>query len=76
MTTTELRRQVARRIRRLSPERLKVADDFLAFLQDREINAATAELLSIPGFNASFRRGMKQAAAGKVVPFAKVRRDV
>jgi len=76
MTTTQLRRQVAQRIRRLSSERLKVADEFLAFLQDREVNAATAELLSIPGFKASFRRGMKQAAAGRMVPFAKVRRDV
>ena len=76
MTTIQLRKQVAQRVKRLSPERLKVADEFLAFLQDREINAATAELLSIPGFNASFRRGMKQAAAGRMVPFAKVRRDV
>lgn len=76
MTTIQLRRQVAQRIKRLSPERLKVADEFLAFLQNRETNAATAELLSIPGFVASFRRGMKQVAAGKMVPFAKVRRDV
>lgn len=76
MTTIQLRKQVAQRIRRLSPERLKVADAFLAFLQDRENNAATAELLSIPGFKASLRRGLKQVAAGKMVPFAKVRRDV
>lgn len=76
MTTTQLKRRVAQRLRKLSPERLKVADEFLAFLQNREDNAATAELLSIPGFKESFRRGMKQAAAGKMVPFAKVRRDV
>jgi hypothetical protein len=76
MTTTQLKRRVAQRLRKLSPERLKVADEFLAFLQNREDNAATAELLSIPGFKASFRRGMKQVAAGKMVPFAKVRRDV
>jgi hypothetical protein len=60
----------------LSADRLRVADDFLAYLQDRENNAATAELLSIPGFKESFRRGMREAAAGKTVPFAKVRRDV
>jgi hypothetical protein len=76
MTTTQLKRRVAQRLRKLSPERLKVADEFLAFLQNREDNAATAELLSIPGFKASFRRGMKQVAAGKMVPFAKVRHDV
>ena len=76
MTTTQLRRRVAKRVKALSPDRLKVADEFLAFLQEREMNAATAELLSIPGFEASFRRGMRQIAAGKTVPFAKVRRDV
>jgi anhydro-N-acetylmuramic acid kinase len=37
---------------------------------------ATCELLRIPGFSASFRRGKKDAAAGRIIPFEKVRRDV
>ena len=38
-------------------------------------NAATRKLLAIPGFKASLRRGERQAAAGQVTPFAKVRRE-
>ena len=38
------------RLRSLSPERLRVANGFLAYLQEREENQATTELLSILGF--------------------------
>jgi hypothetical protein len=55
------------RLRSLSPERLRVANDFLAYLQEREENEATAELLSIPGFEAAFRRAVEQADSGDVV---------
>jgi len=34
----------------LSPERLRVAADFLAYLDERESNDATEELLSIPQY--------------------------
>ena len=37
---------------------------------------ATAELLRIKGFRAALRRSEKQAARGKAVPLAKVRRKV
>jgi hypothetical protein len=36
------------RLRQLSPERLRVAADFLAYLQEREENQVTEELLNIP----------------------------
>ena len=64
------------RLRILSPERLRVADDFLAYLQEREENEATAELLSIPGFEAAFRRVVEQADRGEVVRFEDIRRDI
>jgi hypothetical protein len=35
-------------LKRLSPERLRVAADFLAYLDERESNDATEELLRIP----------------------------
>ena len=76
MTTTELRRQLVDRVRRLPRDRLRVADDFLAYLHDRQDNAATAELLRIPGFRAALHRAERQAASGRTVPWAKVRRDV
>jgi len=55
------------RLRSLSPERLRVANDFLAYLQEREESEATAELLSIPGFQEAFQRAIEQADAGEVV---------
>ncbi len=68
--------EAERRLRSLSPERLRVANDFLAYLQDREENQATAELLSIPGFEIAFRRAVEQADAGDIARFEDIRRDV
>ena len=62
------------RLRSLSPQRLLVANDFLAYLQEREENEATAELLSIPGFEAAFRRAVEQADRGDVVCLEDIRR--
>ena len=64
------------RLRSLSPERLRVANDFLAYLQEREENQATAELLSIPGFETAFQHAVEQADSGDVVRFEDIRRDV
>ncbi len=68
--------EAERHLRSLSPERLLVANDFLAYLQEREENEATAELLSIPGFEAALRRAVEQADRGDVVRFEDIRRDV
>jgi hypothetical protein len=45
MTITTLRSEASKRLRNLSPERLRVANDFLAYLQEREESEATRELL-------------------------------
>jgi len=76
MTTEQLRKRILRRVKALSAERLRVADDFMAYLEQRENNPATAELLAIPGLKSAVERAERQAAAGKTVSFAKVRRDV
>jgi len=68
--------EAERRLHSLSPERLRVANDFLAYLQEREENEATAELLSIPGFEAAFQHAVQQAESGEVVRFEDIRRDV
>jgi hypothetical protein len=65
-----------RRLRRLSPERLRVADDFLAYLEEREENEATQELLNIPGFDIAFHQAVEQIEAGNVASFEDIRRDV
>ncbi|MCL1474390.1 hypothetical protein [Argonema antarcticum] len=68
--------EAERRLHQLSPERLRVAVDFLAYLQEREENEATEELLSIPGFEDELREAQQQAEAGEVVPFESIRRHV
>lgn len=76
MSSAELRDRVKEYIDQLSPERLLVAADFLAYLTERESEEATQELLDIPGFLAAFERGKKEAAAGKVINWREVRSDV
>lgn len=68
--------QPGRRLRSLSLERLRVADDFLAYLQERHEQQATAELLNVPGFHGAFERAVEQGDTGDVVRLEDVRRDV
>ena len=74
--TTSILAEAERCLRNLSPERLRVANDFLASLQEREESEATAELLSIPGFGEAFRHAVEQADSNDVVRFEDIRRDV
>lgn len=50
MNTSSLIVEAERRLRALSPERLRVATDFLAYLEEGESSEATEELLRVPGF--------------------------
>jgi hypothetical protein len=45
----ELQQQLNKSLQQLSPDRLKVLADFAAYLADAESEAATQELLAIPG---------------------------
>ncbi len=80
MKTTQTRptdlEEAKRRLERLSPDRLKVATDFLAYLEERERSEATEELLTIPGFEDAFRRAVRQVEEGRTVRFEDIRRDV
>jgi len=49
ISVTKLQRQLEDSLKQLSPERLKVLADFAAYLADVESEAATQELLAIPG---------------------------
>jgi anion-transporting ArsA/GET3 family ATPase len=73
---TILLQQAERRLQRLSLERLRVADDFLAYLEEREESDATQELLNIPGFEEAFQLAIQEARAGYVARFEDIRRDV
>ena len=74
MTNAEMRRQVKHRVDRLSPERLRVADDFLAYLEDRESDEATDELLKIAGFMELFEQAHRDITAGNLTPVEQLRR--
>jgi hypothetical protein len=64
------------RLRRLSLPRLRVANDFLAYLEEREENEATEELLNIEGFTKAFAEAIQQAESGETVSLTAIRRDV
>ncbi|MBF2028176.1 MAG: hypothetical protein IGS48_15660 [Oscillatoriales cyanobacterium C42_A2020_001] len=49
VSVAELQRQLEESLKQLSPERLKVVADFAAYLASAESEAATQELLAIPG---------------------------
>ena len=74
MKTQELRQNLKESIDRLSPERLLVAADFLAYLAESESNEATLELLKIPGFLEAFNKAKKDVVAGKVTTVEQLKR--
>jgi len=49
ISVTELQNQLNDLLKQLSPERLQVLTDFAAYLANAESEAATQELLEIPG---------------------------
>ena len=75
MSTADLRRQAQQRIECLSAERLRVALDFLAYLEERDSNEATEELLKIPGFVGALEDAEREIAAGHVTPVTELRRN-
>ena len=64
------------RLERLSRDRLKVASDFLAYLDEREQSEATEELLRIPGFEEAFQDAVRQVDEGHIVRLEHIKRDV
>ncbi len=74
--TSVLLEEAERCLRRLSPERLTVARDFLTYLDEREEQEATQELLKLAGFGEADRKALQQAQSGQVVGFVGIRRDV
>ena len=74
MSPLEILHQAKERLERLSEDRLRVAADFLAYLEDRESNEATEELLQIPGFLDDFRRAEEEVRAGRLTPVEALKR--
>ena len=74
MSPAKILRQAKKRLEGLSEDRLRVADDFLAYLEEREANEATKELLQIPGFLEDFMRAEEEARTGRLTPVEALRR--
>ncbi|MEH2114879.1 hypothetical protein [Nostoc sp.] len=75
VAVTELQRQLNDLLKQLSPERLKVLTDFAAYLANAESEAATQELLAIPGL---LERVKHSSATPKTLytPWRTLRSDV
>jgi hypothetical protein len=56
VSVEELQRQLNDLLKQLSPERLQVLADFAAYLANAESEAATQELLAIPGLLEQVKR--------------------
>jgi hypothetical protein len=74
MNTVKIRQQIQEYVDKLSPERLLVAVDFLAYLADRQDNDATEELLKIQGFKEDFAKAKENVKEGKVISVNQLKR--
>jgi hypothetical protein len=71
-----LREDAIQRINQLSANKLKVAVEFLAFLEERSGNTATTELLKVSGLVQDVRGARNQIKAGKGTNWRNIRDDV
>lgn len=76
MSTVRIRQEAPALIDIMSGTQLPVASEFLAFVTDRRLDAATRELLTLPGFEDSFARGMRDVKAGRTKPWRRARPHV
>ncbi len=77
MTSTQLKRNIAKRISKLPPNKLAVVNDFIKYLEDAEnINQATKELYEIPGLAEEIEFAKKEFEDNKGIHWRKVRNDV
>ena len=74
VSPTDVKRLAKKKIDALSPVSAKAALDFMEFLDTKEDDEATLELLAIPGFLAELREAEREVAEGKVVEFTELRR--
>ncbi len=74
MATTDLLERAKRRLDSLSPERLRAAEDFLAYLEERETDEATEEILRLPDILAALEKAENEIREGRLTPVEQLRR--
>ncbi len=75
MTIADLRRQAKERLDSLPAGKVRVAAEFLGYLENTASRAATAELLKIPGLLEDVQKAPAQVKGGKFRDWRKVRKD-
>ena len=76
MTTSQLLEIAKETLEQLPLEQLKVAAEFLKYLDERASDEATEELLKIPGLLEDVAAAEREFDAGGGTPWREVRRDV
>ena len=76
MTTAQLRKQAKERLDSLPPDKVRVAAEFLDYLETAASRDATAELLKIPGLLEDVRSAPGQIKSGQFKDWQKVRKDL
>ncbi|MEN6451168.1 MAG: hypothetical protein ABFC96_11810 [Thermoguttaceae bacterium] len=76
MTTAELRNHAKQRLDSLPAAKVRVAAEFLDFLETAASRDATAELLKVPGLLDDVRAAAGQVKGGRFKDWRKVRNDV
>ena len=76
MTTAQLRKQAKERLDALPPDKIRVAAEFLNYLDTAASQDATAELLKIPGLLDEAKEAANDIKKGRFTSWRKVRKDV
>ncbi len=76
MTTAQLRKHAKERLDSLPPDKVRVAAEFLDYLEAAASRDATAELLKIPGLLRDVEDASGHIKSGRVKEWRKVRKDV
>jgi hypothetical protein len=76
MTTAQLRKQAKEHLDSLPPDKVRVAVEFLGYLDSAASRDATAELLKVPGLLQDVEAVADQIKRGRTKNWRKVRKDV
>lgn len=76
MTIAQLRKHAKERLDCLPPDKVRVAAEFLDYLETAASRDATAKLLRIPGLLRDVEEASGQIKSGRFKDWRKVRKDV
>jgi len=76
MEAAQLKDQIQTQVENLSRDRLKVVLDFLSYLNAKEEDEATQELLAIPNFERELTEAEKEMETEELVDWRTIRDDI